>query len=88
MSFVLGSSAMAADGKSGPTTSHRATHPPVILVEVTGSRIPQRVVLYGQQVNSGSPLYVFQGPELTRGGATTVAGILSMDPSITFVRGR
>ena len=62
--------------------------PRVILVEVTGSRIPQRVVIMGSQVNSASPLFVVQGDALTRGGATTVSGILSIDPSITFGGGR
>lgn len=56
----------------------------VILVEVTGSRIPQRVVLMGTQVNSGSPLFVIQGNDLVRSGATSVAGILSIDPNISF----
>ncbi len=85
---LLGATARAGDNRSEPR--FRATHSPqpVILVEVTGSRIPQRVVRYGQQVNSASPLYVIQGDELNRGGATTVSGILSQDPSITFVRGR
>ena len=55
----------------------------VILVEVTGSRIPQRVVLYGQQANSGSPLYVIQGQELANTGATSVGGLLSLDPSVS-----
>lgn len=55
----------------------------VILVDVTGSRIPQRVVLYGQQATSGSPLYVIQNQELLNTGATSVAGLLKLDPSIT-----
>ncbi len=58
----------------------------VVLVEVTGSRIPQRVVLYGQQANSGSPLYVVQGPELVNTGATSVVGLISLDPSVSVRR--
>lgn len=57
--------------------------PRVVYVQITGSHIPQRVLLYGNQVNSASPLYVVQSNGLIRTGATTVAGIISLDPNIT-----
>lgn len=96
VSLLLGTTAMGAEKRSGAkrgvqnrnlqdnATTHR---PKVILVYVTGSLIPQRVVLHGQQVNSASPLYVVRNDELRRTGATSVAGMLSGDPSI-FVRRR
>jgi len=58
----------------------------VIWVPVTGSLIPQRVVLRGQQADTPYPLYVVQSDELLRTGATSVAGMLSLDPSITVGR--
>jgi hypothetical protein len=92
--FILASSAaMGADGThakrrySGEQWESTPA-PKVIYVEITGSRIPQRVVLHGQQVNSGSPLYVIGGNELLRSGATSINGLLAMDPSITFSRRR
>lgn len=60
----------------------------VVLVEVTGSRIPQRVVIAGEQVNSASPLRVFQGQTLETIGATTVGHALALDPDITYVHHR
>jgi hypothetical protein len=57
----------------------------VILVETTDSRIPKRVVIAGNQVNSSSPLYVLQSRELLRTGAVDVVGMLANEPSI--VRG-
>lgn len=62
------------------TVKPRVIH---VYVEVTGSRIPQRVVLMGQQINSASPLYVVQGQDLNRTGSTSVIGMLSLDPNIT-----
>ena len=58
----------------------------VVLVFVTGSLIPQRVVLGGQQVNSASPVTVFRQDEFGRSSGTTVASILALDPSITMRR--
>jgi len=59
----------------------------VVLVDVTGSRIPQRVVLSGQQATTGSPMYVIQGQELLNTGATSIGGLLALEPSITVRRG-
>ncbi len=92
MSFMLGTAAMAAENQSLSTAKHSdnseqwqsTPRPKIIFVEVTGSRIPQRVVLHGQQVNSASPLVVFGRNDILRTGAIDVAGILATDPSITF----
>lgn len=91
MSFMLGTAAggqkkvqsKTRDFKQSNTSVTVAPKPVVVMVEVTGSRIPQRVVLQGQQVNSGSPLYIVRGEELNRTGATSVLGMLSLDPSIS-----
>jgi len=94
MSFMLGTAAGEAEKKFDSKVKNKdlkqqyrfnraAVKTKVIYIEVTGSRIPQRVVLMGQQVNSGSPLYVVQGDELSRTGATSVIGMLSLDPSIS-----
>jgi hypothetical protein len=58
----------------------------VILSIVTGSNIPQRIVIKGTQVNTPYPLYVLQGNDLVRSGAVDVSGILVNDPSITVRR--
>ena len=87
--LVLATAATAAESRQNAKTQRHANanRERVILVPVTGSWIPQRVVVAGgRQVNSASPLTVFQGNELTRSGAGTVAGILAQDPSITFPR--
>jgi hypothetical protein len=91
MSFMIGVAVGApteSKNKSKDSTQKdqlksAAVKPRAVWVYVTDSRIPQRVVLMGQQVNSASPIYVVQGDELLRGGGTSVIGILSLDPSIT-----
>jgi hypothetical protein len=60
-----------------------AVKPRVVWVYVTDSRIPQQVVVRGQQVDGSSPIYVVQGHELSRTGATSVIGMLGLDPSIS-----
>ena len=96
MGFMLGTAAggthklesknKGGDLKQQYLANRAGARPKVIFVDVTGSRIPQRVVLSGQQVNSGSPLYVVQYDELNRTGATDVAGMLALDPSIFRTR--
>jgi hypothetical protein len=98
MSFVVDTTARASDNdsaayvKSKKGTVHLGKYHVekdgqiVIYTTTTNSRIPERVVLKGQQVNSSSPLYVVQGDELLRTGATSIVGILSLDPSISSRR--
>jgi hypothetical protein len=88
LSFMLGVSARADNNAEVQLKTRVATHQQVtkhrtVLTQITGSNIPQRVVLKGQQVNSPSPLYVVEGNELLRTSATSVAGMLSLDPSVT-----
>ena len=87
MSVLLCTTAIAAENASEPKHYRheaRAAQPRVVLVRVTGSWIPQRVVVAGQQVNSASPLFVMQGNDLHRRGSSTLSGMLSLDPSITY----
>jgi len=93
MGFVLGTAAGAEKKSASKIKSKEsisqariqsaALKPRVILVQVTGSWIPQRVVVYGQQANSGSPLYVVQGDQLRRNGGVSIFDMLALDPSIT-----
>lgn len=87
ISFVLATAATAAEQKQRPRDRAAVNQERVVLVRVTGSWIPQRVVVMGgRQVNSASPLTVLQGSDLMRGGASFATGILANDPSITFRR--
>ena len=91
MSLVLGSAAIASDTGTVYAGKYRVVKDGkyVIYTETTNSRIPERVVLRGQQANSSSPMYVVQGNGLLRTGATNIAGILALDPSIgSSVHGR
>lgn len=86
MTFMWGAATSAEAGNQSQTRTAAAAKPRVILVEVTGSRIPQRVVVGGQQVNSSSPLYVVRDNEVARTGATSVYGMIAMDPSVGIIR--
>jgi hypothetical protein len=94
MGFIFGTTVRAGtqtDSNVQKTTSTRHFVKPkverVVLVDVTGSLIPQRVVVYGTQANSGSPMYVIQGQELANTGAVSVGGLLSLEPSISVKPG-
>jgi hypothetical protein len=79
----------AAQQRRGTVQQDDTGLPPrerVILVQVTGSLIPQRVVLNGRQVNSTAPVSMYGRNDLSRAGASTVEGILARDPSISFRR--
>jgi hypothetical protein len=97
MSFMLGTAAGAPEKKSGSkvkskdlaqqyrsNSSAKKKQPSVIWVDVIGSHIPQRISVTGQHPNTASNVYVVQGDELNRTGATSVAGMLSLDPNIAF----
>jgi hypothetical protein len=95
MSFMLGTAAAGEKKASKSKTQYsaeqdRSAKPgvkvwrnKVVLVELTGSRIPQHVIIRGQNVNSASPVSVVQNDELHRTGAISIAGMLSLDPSIS-----
>jgi hypothetical protein len=89
MSLVLGSTAIASDTGTVYAGKYRIVKDGkyVIYTETTNSRIPERIVLRGQQANTSSPMYVVEGKELLRTGATNLVGILALDPSISSRRG-
>jgi hypothetical protein len=79
MSFMLGTAA----GEQQKVGKIKARHSKgVACVVLTGSRLPQCVTVRGQQVNSAAPLDIIQNDDLHRNGATSIAGMLAMDPSI------
>lgn len=80
MGLVLGTAA-GADEKKSESKKAAVKKETVILTETTASRIPQRVVISNQQVNSGQPMIIVKGQELNRTGATSVAGMIN-DPNI------
>jgi hypothetical protein len=85
MSFVL-SAAAAGEKKETLKPGYREWRA-VVYTKVTGSLIPERVVLHGDIVNGASPLAMIQGSALHSSGATSLAGMLSIDPNITTQRG-
>jgi hypothetical protein len=89
MSFVLASTAGASDTGTVYAGKYRVVKDGkyVIYTETTASRIPERVVLYGNHPNTASNMYVVQGKDLLRTGATSIIGILALDPSIGNRRG-
>jgi hypothetical protein len=102
MGFMLGTAAGAPEKKSGSKvkgkdlaqqhqSSNSAVKAPVqrvIWFQVTDSHIPQRLRVGGEHPNTASNMYIVQGDELNRSGATSVAGMLALDPSISFNRTR
>ncbi len=52
------------------------------LVFVTGSRIPQRVIVKAIGTNTTSPMRVYTRAEMDRTGQFTTEGILAQDPSV------
>src|SRR4030081_1991828 len=83
MSFMLGTATAAEKKTSKVKPGVKVWRNQVVLVQLTGSRIPQHVTIQGQNVNSASPVYVVENSELHRTGATSIFGMLSLDPSIT-----
>ena len=85
MSLVLGSTAIASDSGAVYAGKYRIVKDGryIIYTETTNSRIPERVVVRGQQANTASPMYVVQSNGLVRTGATNLVGMLALDPSIT-----
>lgn len=56
----------------------------VVLVQVTGSLIPQRVVISGNAVNAASPVVFYGRNDLYRSGADNIGLALArIDPDIS-----
>ena len=56
-------------------------------IVLTGSRIPQVIRRVGRITNGSSPVTVFDHAQIERSGASTVIGVLRMDPAIRFRSG-
>ena len=86
MGFIL-STATAGENKKS-TKPGVITWNKVVMVKLTGSQIPQRVIIRGQRTNGTEPMYIVQNDELHRTGANSIAGMLALDPSININSGR
>lgn len=81
---LTGSTVCAGQPKVRKTKTGKVIHKPtpVVLVEITGSRIPERVTLQGRNVNSASRLSVVRSADHAMTG-NSVASVLAFDPDIT-----
>jgi hypothetical protein len=86
-------SAVAADppnsnGSQNPNHMVITTNdPPVKYVFVTGTYIPQKVVLRSIGTNTAFPLRIYRRSEIDRMGRVTTEEVLAQDPSLTVVSG-
>ena len=71
-------SAKAVDGKKKEDVHEK-------LVFVTGSRIPQRIVVKAIGTNTTSPIRIYNREELDKIGAFTTPAVLAQDPSVTII---
>ena len=82
-------SAVAADppNSNGSQNPNRmvivSNDPPVKYVFVTGSYIPQKVVLRSIGTNTAFPVRIYHRSEIDRTGRVTTEGVLAQDPSLT-----
>jgi hypothetical protein len=60
---------------------------PVKYVVLTGSYIPQKVVLRSIGTNTTNPLRIYNRNEIDKTGRVTTEGVLRLDPSLTVVSG-
>ena len=60
---------------------------PVKYVVLTGSYIPQKVVLRSIGTNTTDPRRIYNRNEIDKTGRVTTEGVLRMDPSLTVVSG-
>ena len=60
---------------------------PTKYVVLTGSYIPQKVVLRSIGTNTTSPLRIYNRNEIDKTGRVTTEGVLRLDPSLTVVSG-
>jgi hypothetical protein len=92
MLFALGFvSAVAADPPKWPQNSNRmvvvTNDPPTKYVVLTGSYIPQKVVVRSIGTNTTDPRRIYNRSEIDRTGRVTTEDVLRLDPSLTVVSG-
>lgn len=86
-------SAVAADppnqnGSQNPNRMVVVTNdPPVKYVVLTGSYIPQKVVVRSIGTNTTDPRRIYHRSEIDRTGRVTTEDVLRLDPSLTVLSG-
>ncbi len=84
-------SAVAADPPSWPQNSNHmavvTNDPPTKYVVLTGSYIPQKVVVRSIGTNTTDPRRIYNRSEIDRTGRVTTEDVLRLDPSLTVVSG-
>src|SRR5438067_6551320 len=58
--------------------------PPTKYVVLTGSYIPQKVVVRSIGTNTTDPRRIYRRSEIDRTGRVTTEGVLALDPSVTI----
>jgi hypothetical protein len=89
-------SAVAADppnSNGSQNQDHRrmivvSNDPPTKYVVLTGSYIPQKVVVRSIGTNTVDPRRIYNRSEIDRTGRVTTEDVLRLDPSLTVVSGR
>ena len=85
-------SAVAADPPNSDrsqNSDHRrmvvvSNDPPTKYVVLTGSYIPQKVVVRSIGTNTTDPRRIYRRSEIDRTGRVTTEGVLALDPSVTI----
>ena len=87
-------SAVAADPPTTPAwpqNSNRtvvvSNEPPTKYVVLTGSYIPQKVVVRSIGTNTTDPRRIYNRSEIDKTGRITTEDVLRLDPSVTVVSG-
>ena len=78
--YLCGSCAGSADGGC-------VERPPTKYVVLTGSYIPQKVVVRSIGTNTTDPRRIYNRNEIDKTGRVTTEGVLRLDPSLTVVSG-
>ena len=88
-------SAVAADPPNSDrsqNSDHRrmvvvSNDPPTKYVVLTGSYIPQKVVVRSLGTDTTDPRRIYRRGEIDRTGRVTTEGVLALDPSVTVLSG-
>jgi hypothetical protein len=64
-----------------------SNEPPTKYVVLTGSYIPQKVVVRSIGTNTTDPRRIYRRSEIDRTGRVTTEGVLALDPSLTVRSG-
>lgn len=70
-----------------PPTVVAWNNPPTKYVVLTGSYIPQKVVVRSIGTNTTDPRRIYNRNEIDKTGRVTTEGVLALDPSVRVVSG-